>query len=138
MTKTIIAFDYGLRNIGVAVGQTISRTASPLSVLTARDGIPNWDQLKALLEEWQPELIVVGLPLNMDGTESELSQRSRKFANRLHGRFGKPVELIDERLSSQEAKSVARSQGHQGNYHDKPIDSLAAAVILQSWFDSEN
>lgn len=132
-TASVILFDYGLKNIGVAVGQAITQTASELAPFKARDGIPDWAALGALLNQWQPQCILVGLPLNMDGSESELSARARKFANRLHGRFNVPVELVDERLSTREAKWEARERGHKGNYKQAPIDSIAARIILEAW-----
>lgn len=132
----IIAFDYGLKNIGVAVGQTITQTGTELPALPARDGIPNWDQLEKLLAEWQVTTVLVGLPLNMDDSESELSKRARKFGNRLNGRFGVDVHWVDERLSTREAKAEAFERGHKGNYGDEPIDSIAARIILESWLHS--
>jgi putative pre-16S rRNA nuclease len=137
MTQTLLAFDYGTKNIGVAYGQTLSATATEVSPLKARDGIPNWDQVKALLNEWQPDLVLVGLPLNMDDTESDLCPRARKFANRLHGRFGIQVELFDERLSTFAAKEEAAERGHQGNYAQAPVDSIAARLILESWLNAQ-
>ncbi len=131
---TVLCFDYGTKNIGVAFGQTISATASELAPLPARDGIPNWEQLEQLLQEWKPDLTIVGLPLNMDDSESELSTRARKFANRLHGRFGIKVELYDERLTTIMAKEEARDRGHSGNYAKNPIDSIAARLMLEGWF----
>ncbi|UTW44374.1 Holliday junction resolvase RuvX [bacterium SCSIO 12696] len=128
--KTLLAFDYGTRSIGVAVGQTITCSARPLTELRAKDGTPNWDELKKLLDEWQPELVLVGLPLNMDGSESDFATRARKFARRLHGRFGSRVLMVDERLTTQEAKSMA---GHQQSYRDNPVDAIAAQLILESW-----
>lgn len=133
---SLLAFDYGLKNIGVAYGQSITGTATELPPVPARDGIPDWEQLGKLLKEWQPQLLLVGLPLNMDDSESELSQRSRKFANRLHGRFGLPVELFDERLTTRLAKEEARERGHRGNYATAPVDSIAARLLLESWFNS--
>jgi putative Holliday junction resolvase len=130
---TVLAFDYGLKNIGVAYGQSVTGTANELKPLSARDGVPNWEQVQALLKHWLPQQLLVGLPLNMDGTESELSARARKFANRLHGRFQLPVVLHDERLSSYEAKDQAHDRGHQGHYASSPIDSIAARLILESW-----
>lgn len=133
---SVLAFDYGLKNIGVAYGQSITGTANEMSPLTARDGIPNWDEIAKLISEWQPQQLLVGLPLNMDDSESELSQRARKFANRLHGRFGLPVELFDERLTTRLAKEEARERGHKGNYSTNPVDSIAARLLLESWFNS--
>jgi putative Holliday junction resolvase len=134
MPRTLLAFDYGTRNIGVACGQELTGTARELPALKARDGIPDWDQIARLLQEWEPDLLLVGLPLNMDGTDSELCQRARKFGNRLNGRFGKPVQWMDERLSTFAAKEEARERGHRGNYGKDPIDSIAARLILESWF----
>lgn len=133
---SLLAFDYGLKNIGVAFGQSISGTAKELPPLAARDGIPSWDQIAKLISEWQPQQLLVGLPLNMDDSESELSQRARKFANRLHGRFGLTVELFDERLTTRLAKEEARERGHKGNYAAMPVDSIAARLLLESWFSS--
>lgn len=133
--QTILAFDFGTRNIGVAVGQTLTRTADELPPLPARDGIPDWDSIGRLLSEWQPQLLVVGLPLNMDGSPSELSARAKKFGNRLHGRFGLQVEMMDERLSTFSAKGEALNRGHRGDYASNPVDSIAARLILESWFE---
>ncbi|AQT61319.1 Holliday junction resolvase RuvX [Cellvibrio mixtus] len=133
--KSLLAFDYGTKNIGVASGQTITRSANAQAQLKAKDGVPDWNQIEKLLKEWQPDLVLVGLPLNMDGSESELSTRARKFANRLHGRFGVKVELVDERLSSFEAKGEVMEQGGSRHYKLNPVDSIAARLILESWFE---
>lgn len=135
-TRSALLFDYGLKNIGVAFGQTITQTARELPPLKARDGIPQWEAIGALLKEWQPALVLVGLPLNMDGSESELSSRARTFGNRLNGRFNIPVEMVDERLSTREAKWEAAARGHKGNYREAPIDSIAARIILEAWLSS--
>ena len=86
-----LAFDFGTQRIGVACGQSLTATAEAVTVLSAKDGIPNWDELGALIDEWQPDLFVVGLPFNLDGSESELFRRAVKFGNRLNGRFHKPI-----------------------------------------------
>ncbi len=132
--RLILAFDYGTRRIGVAVGNELLRSARELPPLTARDGIPDWNMVARLLNEWQPDLLVVGLPLNMDGSESEMSTRARKFGNRLHGRFGKPCEMVDERGTTREAKLIAREAGHKGNYRQDSVDGIAAILILEGWF----
>lgn len=132
--KSAIAFDYGLRWIGCAVGQSLTGSASTLPVLKARDGIPRWEEIEALLATWQPDVAVVGLPLNMDGSESEMCQRARKFGNRLHGRFGIRVFFSDERLSSFEARGEILEQQHSREFKDQGVDSLSAQLILQSWF----
>ena len=138
MTQTLIAFDFGTQNIGVAFGQTLTNTARELTALKAKDGTPNWNDIEKLLKEWQPDLVLVGLPLNMDGSESELSARARKFSNRLHGRFGIKVSLWDERLTTREAKSEAQERGHKGHYKSDPVDSIAARLILESWMNENS
>ena len=135
MIKTLLAFDYGTKNIGVATGQTITSSASSLPSLKAKDGIPDWAHIEKLINEWKPDLVLVGLPLNMDDSESELSARARKFANRIHGRFGAKVEMVDERLSSFEAKGEVMSRGGSRDYKNNPVDSIAARLILESWFE---
>ena len=145
----VLAFDFGLKQIGLAVGQTLTSTAQPLLVLKANDGKPQWHEIESLINEWSPKILVVGLPLNMDGSESEMAVRAKKFANRLHGRFGLPIEYCDERLSSFEAKSelaqAKRMQGESGANHDRQsqslrlgkrdgtVDAIAARLILESW-----
>ena len=128
-----MAFDFGLRQIGVATGNCLLGTTQPLRVLKAKEGAPDWRAVEDLVNEWRPDLLLVGDPLNMDGSASELCQRARKFSRRLHGRLGLPVEMIDERLSSFEAKHNSREQGHRGNFKEQPIDSYAAELILQTW-----
>lgn len=135
MIKSLLAFDYGTKNIGVASGQTITHSATSQPPLKAKDGVPDWQQIEKLLKDWQPDLVLVGLPLNMDGSESELSARARKFGNRLHGRFGVKVEMVDERLSSFEAKGEVIERGGSRDYKHNPVDSIAARVILESWFE---
>jgi len=127
---TALAFDYGLRQIGVAVGQTITGTASPAALISARDGMPNWQDVEKVLQTWQPQLLLIGLPLNMDGTESEFCQRARKFARRLEGRFGIKARMVDERLSTREAKERG---GYRESYRRDPVDNIAAQIILESW-----
>ncbi|MDY6921350.1 MAG: Holliday junction resolvase RuvX [Pseudomonadota bacterium] len=128
-----MAFDFGTHKIGVAVGQSITGSASPLPELKARDGQPDWDQVAQLLEQWQPDALVVGVPLLMDGSEYELTQRARKFGQRLHGRFGKPWFAMDERLSS----FAARQWNRESEGSRRLVDSLAASLILQSWFHDQ-
>lgn len=133
-----LAFDYGLKNIGLAYGSELGKNATELAPLKARDGIPDWAEVERLIKEYQPKTVIVGLPLNMDGSDSELSRRATKFSNRLNGRFGVAIELMDERLSSFEAKEEARESGHKGDFGKNPIDSIAARLILQSWFNQQS
>lgn len=135
--RLILAFDFGTRRIGVAVGNVLLASARQLEPLPARDGIPDWCVVSRLVEEWQPDLFVVGLPLNMDGSESPMSTRARKFGKRLFGRYGKPCEMFDERGSTREAKSIAHEQGllRAGkSYRDDGVDGIAAVLILEGWF----
>lgn len=136
MSETVIAFDFGTNSIGCAVGQSITGTAQGLSSFKARDGIPKWEEIGKLLQEWKPDVLVVGLPLNMDGTEQPLTQRARKFANRLNGRFNLPVELQDERLTTVEAKAEIFSRGGYKALKKDKVDSISACLILESWFEN--
>lgn len=132
--RTILCFDYGLKQIGVALLQQPTTIISALPVLRATDGKPDWNAVEALLQEWQPQLLLVGEPLNMDGSSSAMSERARRFARQLEGRFNLPVELVDERLSSHEAKSqVAEFSDKKRNYRKQPVDSMAAQLIMQTW-----
>ncbi|MBK0002516.1 Holliday junction resolvase RuvX [Erwinia sp. S43] len=135
-TMTLLAFDFGTKSIGVAIGQQLTGTARPLTALKAQDGIPDWNKIEALLKEWQPDRVVVGLPLNMDGTEQPLTARARKFANRLHGRFGVQVDLHDERLSTVEARAELFERGGFRALSKGSVDSLSAVIILESWFEN--
>lgn len=128
-----MAFDFGQRQIGVAMGNCLLGTTTPLAILRAKNGVPEWRALEHLVAEWRPDLLVVGDPLNMDGSESELSAQAARFARRLHGRLGLEVVMVDERLSSYEAKSNSREQGHRGDFKRQPVDSLAAELILRTW-----
>lgn len=135
--RTLLAFDFGTRSIGVAIGQEITGTARPLTSLKAQDGIPDWQNVEKLLNEWQPALVIVGLPLNMDGTEQPLTARARKFAQRLHGRFGVTVELHDERLSTVEARADLFERGGFRALDKGSVDAASAVIILESWFEQQ-
>lgn len=137
-SRSVLAFDYGTKSIGVAIGQELTGTASPLAALKAKDGIPNWDDIGKILKEWQPDLVVVGLPLDLTGGELEtITPRAKKFANRLHGRFGCVVEMHDERLSTVEAKADLFDRGGFRSLSKGNIDSQSAVVILESWFERQ-
>ncbi|MGM3159296.1 Holliday junction resolvase RuvX [Dickeya undicola] len=135
--RTLLAFDFGTRSIGVAIGQEITGTARPLTSLKAQDGVPDWQKVEKLLNEWQPSLIIVGLPLNMDGTEQPLTARARKFSQRLHGRFGVKVELHDERLSTVEARADLFERGGFRALDKGSVDAASAVIILESWFEQQ-
>jgi len=116
----------------VAFGQSLSGTARTVCVLKANDGIPDWSKIEELIAEWQPTALVIGLPYNLDGSDSELLIRATKFAQRLHGRFGLPVYGMDERLSSHAAieQIIEENESHAKTKH---IDDVAAQIILQNW-----
>lgn len=134
--QTLLGFDYGSRRIGVAVGQRITRTASALTTLAALDGQPDWHEIETLIATWQPDALVVGLPLTLDGSHSDTTRAAERFARRLHGRFHLPAYLHDERLSSHAAEhwSTERS-GKTAPGHT--LDHVAAQIILQDWLDSQ-
>lgn len=135
--RTLLGFDYGTRSIGVAIGQEITASAQPLCSLKANDGVPNWDEVGKLLTEWQPDCVIVGLPLNMDGSEQPLTQRARKFANRLHGRFGVAIALQDERLTTTDARARLFEQGGFRALDKGRVDAISAVLILESWMEAQ-
>ncbi len=137
MGMTVLAFDFGTKSIGCAVGQSITGTAQALPAFKAQDGIPNWDAIGKCLAEWQPDRVVVGLPLNMDGTEQDLTVRARKFAHHLHGRFGVAVELQDERLTTTEARAEIFGRGGYKALNKSKVDGISACLILESWFENQ-
>lgn len=131
-----LAFDYGTQRIGVAYGQSVSGTAQAVCVLKAKDGNPEWNEIQALIEEWKPSAFVVGLPYNLDGTDSDLLPRAIKFANRLNGRFNKPCYGMDERLSSKAAIEQIVEENEAGfKRKSAAIDDIAAQIILENWFN---
>lgn len=127
-----LGFDYGTQRIGVAFGQSLTGTAQAVGVLKARDGIPDWKEIEALIEEWPADLFVVGMPYNLDGSESDFMVRAVKFANRLNGRFNKPSYGMDERLSSIAAEQIIEE--NKGRKKRAAIDAIAAQIILENWF----
>ena len=136
-TITVLGFDFGTKRIGIAIGQSVTRTATPLATIPARDGIPNWQQIADLLKEWQPDALVVGIPYNMDESESEMSLRAKKFARRLNARFNLPAHGMDERLTSREARERLGALDTKGVKQKHGLDSYAAVVIVESWFAAQ-
>ncbi|MDX1347754.1 MAG: Holliday junction resolvase RuvX [Thiomicrorhabdus chilensis] len=125
LTGMVLGFDFGLKRIGVAVGQTVTQTASPEAIVNSRDGKPDWEHISTLFEKWQPVAILVGLPMRLDGSEQALTQPARKFGQRLSGRYHCPVFYIEEQLSSIEAEQRGIQSDH--------IDDHAAQIILENW-----
>lgn len=127
--STLLCFDYGLKKIGVAIGNTLTGLARPLTILRPVTKVERFAQIEALLKEWQPNALVVGLPLTLEGKEQYASLRCRRFANQLQGRYGLVVHLVDERGSSLEAQDILANNDDD--------DAVAAAVILQRWLDQK-
>ena len=132
---TLLAFDFGTRRIGIAKGNTLLASAAPLTTIDAEQTDIRFARIAALLAEWQPVALVVGLPCNDDGTPHEMTALSRRFANRLKGRFNLPVLLVDERYTSAAASSALNEQGIHGRKQKAVLDQYAAQQILQAYFD---
>jgi putative Holliday junction resolvase len=135
LAETILAFDYGERYIGVAVGDTETRLAHPLGHLEASRDESRFERIETLLREWRPHRLVVGLPLSLDGAEHTMSARARRFARALRGRFGLPVDFADERLTSASAEEALRAAGRGGRQSKHRAHALAARLILQAYLD---
>lgn len=130
---TVIAFDFGMKSIGVAIGQSVTGTASPLQAIKAQDGIPNWEILQVLISQWQPNALLVGLPLNMDGSEQAITASVRRFVGRLKHKYNLPVFLHDERLSTVDAKAKLFELGGYKKLSKEKVDSVSACLIYESW-----
>lgn len=125
----IVAFDFGTKKIGVAVGQTATYTSSPLQIIINKDNKVNWSEISILLNEWNPELIIVGKPLNMDGTDSEIMKQVEKFYEKLKNTFDVNLEYIDERLTTFEAKQILEDTNID------QVDANAAKILIDNWFE---
>jgi putative Holliday junction resolvase len=126
MADLAMGFDFGSSKIGVSIGQGLTSTATALTIIRAQDGIPDWDALDKLVSEWQPKVFVVGLPLNMDDTMSDMAKAATRFSRRLNGRYHIRAEMMDERLSTFEAKEFSGQ-----------VDAIAAKLILETWLNRE-
>jgi putative Holliday junction resolvase len=133
---TVLAFDFGERRIGIAVGEHLINNANPLMTIDNESNEVRFAAITQLINEWQPKLLVVGLPLSLDGSETEVTQLCKKFARRLNGRFNLPVIMIDERYSSTEASQLLNESGIKGRAQKAMLDQVAAQTILRSYFDS--
>ena len=136
LSSTVLAFDFGEQRIGVAVGEHLLATANPLTTIDNESNEIRFQRIGALIQEWQPKLLVVGLPLSVDGAEHAVTQLCKKFARRLNGRFNLPVIMVDERYSSVEASDLLNQRGIKGRAQKEMLDQVAAQTILQSYFDS--
>jgi putative Holliday junction resolvase len=133
---TLLAFDFGARRIGVALGTQRLGTARPLTTIDAEAAAPRFAALAALIAQWQPAQLVVGLPVHADGTPHEMTARARRFARQLQGRFGLPVALVDERYTSELARQALSEAGRGGRGHRSERDAVAAQIILQAYLDA--
>ena len=134
---TVLAFDFGAKRIGVAIGETLLGSARPLLSIVAEDKATRFARIAELIATWQPQSLALGLPLNSDGSDSPMSTRCRHFARQLATRFGLPVHLVDERYSSVEAEARLAALGHDWRACKEEVDAAAAAIILQDYFDGE-
>lgn len=133
-TGTILAFDFGTKRIGVAVGESMIGVAHPLAAIAGEETEPRFAAIARVIDEWKPQHLVVGLPLATDGAPHETTRRAQRFARQLEGRFGLPVSLVDERFTSVEAETGLREAGARRAIREKRIDSAAAQLILQQYF----
>jgi len=132
---TVLGFDYGAKRIGIATGQTITGSATPVTTLTAVNNSPDWDSIQKLIEQWKPDALIVGIPYYLDGKESEMTKTVQGFSEQLEKRFGKSVYQVNETLSSYEAEQALKKNMKIGKHNKQEIDKMAAAVIVQSWLD---
>ena len=131
----VLGFDYGASRIGVATGQTITGTSTPLTTLQNQNHCPDWARIQQLVAEWRPDALIVGLPFHVDGSESEMTRKARGFCNELEQHFALPVFQVDETLSSREAEQRLKKNIKLGQHNKHEVDKMAAAIIVQSWLD---
>jgi putative Holliday junction resolvase len=132
-----LGFDFGSHCIGVAVGQTVTTTASPIATIKAKRGIPDWQATKKLIDQWHPDTLIVGFPLHMDGTEMPITAAAYTFAEQLHLKFNLPVYLVDERLTTKAAREeIFAQQGFKGLTKEH-VDGISAKLILESWLNEK-
>lgn len=131
-----LGFDFGYKRIGVAVGQQLTCSASPLATLDAKLGVPNWHIVQKVVDQWRPLAMIVGLPTCIDGTEQYTTAASKGFARQLRKRFARPVHLVDERLSTMEARAYLFAEGGYRKIKQSEVDSIAACVILEQWLQT--
>ncbi|MDM1544527.1 Holliday junction resolvase RuvX [Ignatzschineria indica] len=130
----VLGFDFGTQNLGIAVGNCLTQTAQPLTILKVTHNQPRWEEVEKLLKEWQPNAFIVGMPYTKDGTVTEHLKIIQKFINRLHGRFGLPVFIVNEAYSSQESERYLKpSQRHKKGQ----LDAISAAIIVERWLQQK-
>lgn len=138
MTARVIGFDFGEQRIGVASGQTITGSATPLTTLTAVNQQPDWSGIEKIIAEWHPDALIVGIPSLLDGTETDMTHRAQRFARQLEGRFGLPVHRVNENLSSFEAEQQLKKNKKLGQHNKQEIDKMSAAIIVQRWLEQNS
>ena len=127
----ILSFDFGIKKIGVAVGQTETNTSSPLQIILNKNNMVNWNEINILLDEWKPDLILVGKPLNMDGTDSEIMKKVEKFYQKLKSMYEAKYEYVDERLTTFEAREILKDTNQEN------VDANAAKIFIDNWFEND-
>ena len=135
--RSVMGFDFGLKRIGLATGQTITGTASPLTTLQASKQKPDWENIELHIRQWKPDALIVGIPYLLDGGESDITRAARNFCKQLERRFNLPVYTVDESLSSFEAQQQLTQDMKIAKHNKHEIDKMAAAIIVQSWLDSQ-
>lgn len=134
----VLGFDYGLKHIGVAIGQAITRTANLLEAIPAKNGIPDWQKINTLIELWHPEVIIVGLPLNMDGSRQTITDKAENFAKMLQEKYTLPIHMVDERLSTKAARQQLFELGGFRALKKELVDSFSAKLIVESWLSNSS
>ena len=138
MIQTVLGFDFGEQRIGVASGQTITASASPVTTLTAVNQKPDWQAIEKLIEDWRPDALIVGIPTYLDGSPSDMTRRAQRFGRQLQGRFNLPVYEVNESLTSFEAEQELKKNKKLGQHNKQDIDKMAAAIIVQSWLEQNS
>lgn len=134
MDKRLLGFDFGMKRIGIAFGQTVTATASPLKTISAKNGTPDWQEIHAIIKKWRPDALVIGIPLNMDGTDQPITEAARNFAHELHEQTQLEVYEVDERLTTKDARERIFQAGGYKALQGGQVDQIAAQLILQNWF----
>ncbi len=129
----VLGFDFGLKHIGIAIGEIFTATVKPLSAITARHGVPKWEDIEHLVDRWQPNAFVVGVPINIDGTDGPITNLAKTFGHSLHAHFSLPVFEVDERLTTIEAKQQLFEKGGFDALDKSLVDSYSAKIIVESW-----
>ena len=134
---TVLGIDYGLKRIGIATGQTITGSASPVTTLNQLNGSPDWMAIEKLIDQWKPQALIVGMPYYLDGKENEMTKVVETFCLELEQRFAIPIFKINEALSSYEAEEILKTKTKIGKHNKHEIDKMAAAIIVQNWLDQQ-